>query len=74
MLNDFLSPKKESCLSGDFDDDTIPEMMVKFSWRDVFPIHPPYVDIVELRVTGRLKNGIPFEGQGSLKINDKKPH
>jgi hypothetical protein len=69
-LNDTVSPEKKQFFIGDYDDDGIPDMMVKFSRQKVSQLLQSNED-VELTVTGRLKNGLRFEGSHSLKAIGK---
>ena len=69
-LNDTVSPGKKQFFIGDYNDDGIPEMMVKFRRQEVSKILQSDKD-VELTVSGRLKNGLRFEGSHSLKAVDK---
>ncbi len=70
-LNDSLSPEEKAGSVGDHDSDGIPDMMVKFGRQEVSQILPPSGEDIELRITGNLKNGIPFEGQSTLTVSDK---
>jgi parallel beta-helix repeat protein len=69
-LNDTILPEKKYFFIGDYDDDGIPDMMVKFSRQAVSKILQSDKD-VKLTVTGRLKNGLRFEGSPSLKAVGK---
>ncbi len=69
-LNDTVSPEKRQFFVGDYDDDGIPDMMLKFSRQKISQIVQSDNDF-ELTVTGRLKNGLRFEGSHSLKAIGK---
>jgi len=69
-LNDTVSPEKKQFFIGDHDDDGIPDIMVKFKRHEVSQILQSG-DYVELTVSGRLKNGLRFEGSHSLKVTGK---
>jgi len=67
LLNDTVSPEKKQFFVGDYDEDGIPDMMVKFSGQKVAQVFQSGEE-VELTVSGKLKNGLPFEGRYSLKV------
>jgi nitrous oxidase accessory protein NosD len=69
-LNDTLEPKKNQIFVGDYDADGVSEMRVKFRRLKAARI-PQSGEGIKLIVTGKLENGIPFEGQVSLTISDK---
>jgi len=69
-LNDTLAPKKNQIFVGDYDEDGVSEMMLKFSKLKAAQVLQSGED-VELTVSGKLKNGIPFEGQSTLTVSDK---
>lgn len=69
-LNDIVSPEKKQFFIGDYDDDGILDMMLKFRRQEVSQILQSDED-VELTVSGRLKNGLLFEGSHSLKVISK---
>jgi len=69
-LNDIVSPEKKQFIIGDYDDDGIPDMMVKFRRQAASQVLQSGDD-VELTVSGRLKNGLLFEGSHSLKVISK---
>jgi len=71
LLNDLVSPEQESGRVADYDNDGITELMVKFHRREVAQILKASVEQAELELTGTLKNGIPFEGRGYLKLTHK---
>jgi parallel beta-helix repeat protein len=66
-LNDTVSPEKKQFFIGDYDEDGIPDMMVKFSSRDLSQVLQSGEDVA-LTVSGRLKNSLPFEGRYSFKV------
>jgi nitrous oxidase accessory protein NosD/Tol biopolymer transport system component len=70
LLNDSVLPEKKQSFVGDYDEDGIPDMMVKFSNRDLSQVLQSKEDVV-LTVSGKLKNGLPFEGRRPLKISGK---
>ena len=53
---------------GDYDNDGIPDLMVKFNRQAVQGILEPG-DNVEITVTGELIDEIPFEGKDYIKVN-----
>jgi nitrous oxidase accessory protein NosD len=69
-LNDTVSPEKKTFFSGDYDNDGIPDMTVKFSRHKVSLVIQSGDD-VELTVSGRLKNGLQFEGSHPFKVISK---
>lgn len=66
-LNDTVLPEKKQFFIGDYDEDGIPDMMVKFSSRDLSRVLQSKGDVA-LTVSGKLKNGLPFEGRHSFKV------
>ena len=69
-LNDTFSLEKKQFFIGDYDDDGIPDMMVKFSRREASRIFQSNEE-VKLTVSGKFKNGLLFEGSCSLNISRK---
>jgi len=69
-LNDTVSPEKKQVFIGDYDDDGIPDMTVKFSKREISRVFQS-MEEVKLTVSGNLKNGLPFEGSLYLNISGK---
>ena len=55
---------------GDYDDDGIPDLMVKFDRSDIQDAVDPG-DEVELTVSGKLTGGTPFEGTDTIRVIDK---
>ncbi len=68
LLNDSVSLAKKQFFIGDHDEDRIPDLMVMLSRRKASRIFQSGEDAV-LTVSGKLKNGLPFEGRYSFKIN-----
>lgn len=69
-LNDTVSPEKKQFFIGDYDNNGIPEMTVKFNRQKVSQLLQSNKD-VELTVSGRLKSGLGFEGSHPLKAVGK---
>jgi len=59
----------ENAKIGDYDDDGIPELMVKFDTARVLTLLGP-ANEVELTVTGKVL-GIPFRGTDTIKVVTK---
>jgi nitrous oxidase accessory protein NosD len=68
LLNNSLSPEKGGFSVSDYNDDGIPDMTVRFNKQKVSRILNPGENI-ELTISGRLKNGLPFEGAHLLKAH-----
>lgn len=75
MLNGTIHAESRPVAIGDYDNDTIPDLMVKFSRSEVITFILPNAGITEgkfgnatLTVTGRLNDGTPFEGSATIKI------
>ena len=75
MLNGTIHAESRPVAIGDYDNDTIPDLMVKFSRSEVITFILPNAGITEgkfgnatLTVTGRLNDGTPFEGSDTIKI------
>jgi parallel beta-helix repeat protein len=71
LLNDSVSPEKEHSSIGDFDNDGVPDLLLKFNLRDRSRFLPLSNGNIEMTISGRLKNGLLFEGAHSLKLNSK---
>ncbi len=65
LLDKILSPAKKGFSIGDFDGDGIPDMRVRFRWGKASEA-PRSEGNRELSITGKLKNGLPFEGTAVL--------
>jgi nitrous oxidase accessory protein NosD len=70
LLNDSVQPEKKQFFIGDYDEDGISDIVVKFSRREVSRVLQSKEDVV-LTVQGKLKNGLPFEGSCSLTNSGK---
>jgi murein DD-endopeptidase MepM/ murein hydrolase activator NlpD len=67
LLNDIVSIETKPINISDYDNDTIPDLMVKFNRKDVIDILE-LGDNVEIIVSGELKNGTKFEGVDYIKV------
>ena len=54
---------------GDYDDNGIPDLMVKFDGQELIPLLE--VGDAELTVAGELYDGTPFEGSDTIRVIDK---
>ena len=54
---------------GDYDDDDIPDLMVKFDREELIPLLE--VGDAELTVAGELTDGTPFEGSDTIRVIDE---
>ena len=70
LLNNAVSPMRARFSIDDYDDDGVADLTARFSVREVFRVLQPGEN-VELSVSGRLKNGLRFEGRHSLKTTGK---
>ena len=78
MLNDTVPVEPKPIAIGDYDNDTIPDLMVKFDRQQVINYIMANVDIsrlyeerfmaITLTVTGKLNDGTPFQGSDIIKI------
>jgi len=75
MLNGTIPAESRPVSIGDYDNDTIPDLMIKFSRSQVISFILPNAGITEgkfgnaiLTVTGKLNDGTPFEGSNTIKI------
>jgi hypothetical protein len=77
-VDPFWISKPIKSLIGDYDNDSIPDLMVKFDGQQVINYIMANVDLsrlyeerfmtIALTITGRLKNGTPFQGSDTVKI------
>ena len=70
MLNDQVQAEIHPTEIGDYDDDSIVDLMVKFNSSAVQEILE-VGDEVEITVTGELTDGTPFEGSDTIRVIDK---
>lgn len=70
MLNEQVSAELQPSEIGDYDDDGIADLMVKFNRAAVQEILEAG-DEVEITVTGELTDGTPFEGTDTIRVIDK---
>jgi hypothetical protein len=75
MLNGTIPVDMEAPITiGDYDNDTVPDLMVKFNRAAVMSYiisvigYPDGFTTVTLTITGKLNNGTPFEGSGTIKV------
>jgi len=72
LLNDTISARSELIAIGDFDNDTVPDLMVCFNWTDV----TDYIlskgiayGNVTLTISGRLHDGTVFVGSDIILVS-----
>jgi hypothetical protein len=70
MLNDVVPAELHPTEIGDYDDDGIPDLMIKFNRASVIAIVDPG-DSVEIKITGALLDGTAFEGTDTIRIIGK---
>ncbi len=70
LLNNAVSPERAQISIGDHDNDGVADLTVRFSIGDASRILKPGEDVA-LTVSGKLKNGLPFEGRRLLKAIGK---
>ena len=70
MLNDQVQAEMKPTEIGDYDDDGIADLMVKFDWSAVQEILE-VGDEVEITVTGELTDGTPFGGSDMIRVIDQ---
>jgi parallel beta-helix repeat protein len=70
LLNGIVLPDRKKLFVGDHDDDGIPDMMVMLNKKGSSQILQSCKESV-VTVSGRLKNGLPFEGSQSINIIGK---
>jgi len=78
LLNDTISAELKPTAIGDYDNDTIPDLMVKFDRQRVINYIMSHVDLarlyeegfmeITLTITGHLYDGTPFQGIDTIKI------
>jgi hypothetical protein len=68
-LNNKIEAELKPTEIGDYDEDNIPDMMVKFDRKAVHGILVP-ADEVQLTVTGKVA-GVDFEGSDTIRVIDK---
>jgi hypothetical protein len=78
MSNDTIPAQLNPIAIGDYDNDTVPDLMVKFSRAEVIAYILANVNMEELReervmevtltITGRLNDGTLFQGSTTIKI------
>ena len=83
MLNDTIPVKPKPIALGDYDNDTIPDLMVKFDRQQIINYIMANVDMsrlyeerfmtITLTVTGKLNDGTPFQGSDIIKIISPMP-
>ena len=69
MLNETVPAELHPTEIGDYDDDGIPDLMVKFDRQAVIAMLP-VGDAVNVTVTGKLYDGTPFEGSDTIRVID----
>lgn len=67
MLNETVPAEPKPTEIGDYDDDGIPDLMVKFDRSEVKDILEPG-DAVPITVTGALTDGPSFEGTDTIRV------
>ena len=70
MLNGQVEAETKPTEIGDYDDDGIPDLMIKFDRATVQSILE-VGDEVEIVVTGELTDGTPFEGSDTIRVIEK---
>jgi len=70
LLNYQIPAEPHPTCIGDYDDDGVPDLMVKFDRSDVQQILQ-VGDNVEITVTGELNDGKLFEGMDTIRVIDK---
>jgi len=74
LLNDTIPAEVHPVGIGDYDEDGIPDLMVKFNRAEVISYILANVNMKErfititLTVTGRLNDGTPFQGSDTIRI------
>src|SRR4030042_2583838 len=70
MLKGQVVNETHSTKIGDYDEDGIPDLMVKFSRQEVAKMLEPGVQMIHL--TGQLSDGALFAGKDKVRVLDKK--
>ncbi len=74
MLNDTVPAELHSTQVGDYDEDGIPDLMVKFDREEVISLIESNLNTRErvctatLTITGKLYDGTPFQGRDSIRV------
>jgi len=78
LLNDTIPVEPKLMVIGDYDNDSIPDLMVKFDRQQVINYIMSNADLerlyeerfmtITLTVTGKLNDGTPFQGSDTIKI------
>jgi hypothetical protein len=78
LLNGTISAELKPTAIGDYDNDTIPDLMVMFDRQRVINYIMSHVDLarlyeegfmeITLTITGHLYDGTPFQGMDTVKI------
>jgi len=78
ILNDTIPAELKPTAIGDYDNDTVPDLMVKFNRQQVIEYIMSNVDLerlyeerfmtITLTITGKLNDGTPFQGSDNIKI------
>lgn len=67
LLNDLISPENHPMNVGDYNNDGIQDLMVKFDRQSVIDILETG-DNVEVKITGEMIDGTHFEGVDTIKV------
>jgi len=70
MLNEQVPAESSPADIGDYDDDGVPDLMVKFD-RSAIQEILEVANEVEIKVTGDLTDGTPFEGTDTIRVIEK---
>lgn len=70
LLNSSISAESKPAAIGDYDEDGISDLMVKFDRQALLDLLDPG-DSVSLTVSGSLTDGMPFEGSETIRIINK---
>ena len=75
LLNSSISAEEKPASIGDYDNDGILDLMVKFDRQDLIDLLKNIgikdKDIVKLTVVGNLLDGISFEGSDTITVNSR---
>jgi len=69
-LNDTVSPDRRRSSVGDFDADGVPELRIRFRWKQVLAALKP-VDGRTISVSGQLSSGLWFVGSAALDLGGR---